>query len=86
MQISDIDVRHLIYSTFAETARPPTVAEVAENFHVSIASIEAAFERLGKDHHIALAPGTYSIWMAHPFSGVPTDFVAEVGGKKYWGN
>jgi DNA-binding transcriptional MocR family regulator len=84
--ISDMDVRHAIYTTFAETTLPPTTAQLSDHFGVSIASIEAAFDRLAADHHIALAPGSYSIWMAHPFSGVPTNFTTQAGGKKYWGN
>ena len=85
-EFSDPDVRHFIYKTFAETTRPPTTIEVADHFNVPIAAVENVFERLASNHHIALAPGTFSIWMAHPFSGLPTNFVADVGGKKYWGN
>jgi hypothetical protein len=86
VKFSDRDVRHFIYQTFAETARPPTTSEAAEYFKTTIARVEASFERLGKAHQIALAPGSYSIWMARPFSGVATNYVAEVGGKRYWGN
>ena len=82
----DRDVRYYIYRTFAETTIPPTTSQVAEHFGVSIASIEDAFARLANSHHIALAPGSYSIWMAHPFSGVPTNYVAAVGSIKYHGN
>lgn len=82
----DRDVRHYIYKTFAETTFPPTTSQVADRFGVSIASIENAFERLANAHHIALAPGSYSIWMAHPFSGVHTNYVAAIGSKKYYGN
>ena len=82
----DRDVRHYIYTTFAETTFPPTTSQVAEHFGVSIASIENAFETLANAHHIALAPGSHSIWMAHPFSGVPTNYVAVIGSKKYHGN
>ena len=82
----DEDVRHYIYTTFAETALPPTTSQVADHFGVSIALIENAFERLANTHQIALAPGSYSIWMAHPFSGVPTNFIAAIGPKKYYGN
>jgi hypothetical protein len=85
-QLSDPDVRHFIYTTFAETSRPPTTGEVAEHFKASIAAVENAFERLANAHHIALAPGSHSIWMAHPFSSIPTNFVAKIGNKKYWGN
>ena len=85
-QPTDLDIRHFVYAFFAETTRPATSGNVADHFKVSIADVEAAFERLAAAHHIALAPGSFSIWMAHPFSGVSTNFIAEVGGKKYWGN
>jgi len=80
------DVRHMIYTAFGETSHPPTVSEIAQHFGTSLSVVESAFESLADAHHIALAPGSYSIWMAHPFSGIPTNFVAEVAGKKYWGN
>ena len=82
----DIDVRHYIYTTFVDIAKPPTTSQVANHLGVSIATVEDSFERLANAHHIALAPGTHSIWMAHPFSGIATNFVAEVAGKTYWGN
>ena len=83
---TDEDVRHFIYTTFAGTSRPPTTGEVADQFNAPIAAIEDAFERLADAHQIALAPGSHSIWMAHPFSGIPTNYVAEVADQKYWGN
>jgi hypothetical protein len=82
----DLDVRYYIYATFAQTSHPPTSQEIANHFKRSNAEIEASLERLASAHHIALAPGSYSIWMAHPFSGLPTNFIAEVGGKEFWGN
>lgn len=82
----DLDVRHFIYATFAQTARPPTIGEVAHQFNTSIAVIEKVFDGLAQAHHIALAPGSHSIWMAHPFSALPTDYVAASDGKRYWGN
>ena len=84
--ISDLDVRHFIYTTFARKSCPPTTHEAADHFDISIAEIETAYERLAKAHHIALAPGSHAIWMAHPFSGLPTNYVAEVEHKRYWGN
>lgn len=84
--VSDLVVRHFIYATFADKSRPPTTLETADHFKVSIAAVEDAYERLAKTHHIALAPGSHSIWMAHPFSSLPTNYVAEVENKRYWGN
>jgi hypothetical protein len=82
----DLDVRYVIYQTFSNTSKPPTSHEIAAYLNVSIADVENAFGRLADAHHIALAPGTSSIWMAHPFSGIPTNFIAEIDGKTYWGN
>mgnify|MGYP002260981813 CR=1 FL=1 len=33
-----------------------------------------------------LIPGTDSVWMAHPFSGVPTDFVVTINGRRWFAN
>lgn len=84
--IDDLDIRHFIYTTFAGTTRPPTTADTASHFNISIAAAEGAYARLAQAHHIALAPGSHLIWMAHPFSGLPTNFIAELENKRYWGN
>jgi hypothetical protein len=83
---SDLDIRHFIYATFAGIARPPTTLETADHFKISIAAVENAYERLASAHHIALAPGSHGVWMAHPFSGLPTNYVTEAGPKRYYGN
>ena len=85
-ETSDLDIRHFIYTTFAGTCRPPTTREAAGHFGISIAAVENAYDRLAAAHHIALAPVSHAIWMAHPFSGLPTNYIAEVEHKKYWGN
>jgi hypothetical protein len=85
-EVSDFDVRHFIYNTFAETSRPPTTLETADHFKIAIAAVESAYERLASAHHIALAPGSHGVWMAHPFSALPTNYVTEIGGRRYWGN
>jgi glucose-6-phosphate isomerase len=84
--VSDLDLRHFIYKTFAETSRPPTTLETADHFKIAIAAVEGAYDRLANAHHIALAPGSHGVWMAHPFSALPTNYVTEIGGRRYWGN
>jgi hypothetical protein len=85
-EASDLEVRHFIYKTFAETSRPPTTLETADHFKITIAAVEGAYERLANAHHIALAPGSHRVWMAHPFSALPTNYVTEIGDRLYWGN
>ena len=83
---TDPEVRHYIYKTLADTSRPPTTADVARHLSVSLSAVENAFDRLAASHQIALAPGSHSIWMAHPFSGLPTNYVTKIGANKYFGN
>ena len=84
--ISDRDVRHFVYTTFVKSSRPPTTADAANHFKVSIAVVERAYENLADAHHFVLAPGSHAIWMAHPFSSLPTNYVTEVENMRYWAN
>ena len=80
----DTEVRYFIYQTFIHMLRPPTTEETAKRFQLPINKIESAFERLAATHDVALAPGSHSIWMAHPFSALPTNYTARIDWKKYY--
>ena len=82
----DKEVRHYIYEAFEEITKPPTTEAVSNFFNITILQTQEAYQRLANAHQIALAPGSHSIWMAHPFSSLPTNFIAEVGSKKYYAN
>ena len=82
----DKEVRHYIYKVFRETARPPTTEDVATYLNRDIFLIEQSFKRLADAHQIALAPGSFSIWMAHPFSALPTNYTVETDSKTYFAN
>ena len=88
MNVDEIDknVRYYIYESFAERGRAPTTVMIAEQFGINIAFAEKSLERLAAEHQIALAPGSHSIWMSHPYSGLPTNYVTRIGGKEYYGN
>jgi len=86
MQETDLDVRYYIYQTIAEHVNPPAVSDIAGHLGLSKAEVQQSLDRLAEAHQVALAPDTHNVWMAHPFSGVKTDFTAKVGHKEYWGN
>ena len=86
MEEVDKNVRYFIYQTFAKTGAPPTPGEITAQFSLSKQQAGQSLERLADAHQIALAPGSHNVWMAHPFSGLKTDFVTWVDGKTYWGN
>jgi hypothetical protein len=75
-----------MYRYFIETGRAPTTAEIAVALNHDAADVEQAIADLADAHTIVLAPGSRSIWMAHPFSAVPTLYPVVSGGTSYWAN
>jgi hypothetical protein len=80
------DVRRHIYRVMAATGCAPGVSETAGALGRSIEEIEAAYAQLNADHAIVLHPGTLNIWMAMPFSNVPTPFRVIVKAREYFAN
>lgn len=82
----DEQVRWRVYQAFERTARPPTLTELATGLGVNLFAVEEALTRLHRAHAIVLAPGSHHVWMAHPFSAVPTAYPVELDGRRYWAN
>ena len=82
----DRDVRLAVYRKVVEEGRPPTAPEIAGGLGVSTPDVEASLGRLADGHVLVLAPGTPYIWMANPFSAIPTHFEVLVGNRQYFGN
>jgi hypothetical protein len=87
-QIDDLDwsVRTAVYAFLTEQTRPPTVDEAAALLGMPRARAALAYRRLNQRHAFFLEPGTLSIRMAHPFSGIPTAFKVAANGRSYWAN
>ncbi len=83
---SDVEVRAQVYRLYLELARAPVAAEVADALSMTQAAVEDAFARLAADHLLVLAPGTPYIWMANPFSALPTAYAVETDGRQWFGN
>jgi DNA-binding transcriptional MocR family regulator len=81
----DTEIRLHIYRRFAEEGRPPSVDQAAEALDASPADVEAAYRRLAEGRVIVLEPGTADIWMANPFSAVPTSFRVQASDRWWWG-
>jgi len=86
MADGDNDVRVEIYRHFAEIGSAPTHVDIAHELDLEPAEVEGSYRRLADDHVIVLAPGSPYIWMANPFSAVPTPFAVQSGDQRWWGN
>ena len=82
----DREVRLAIYRTIVDEGRPPTAPELAGSLGVAASDVEDAYRRLADGHAIVLAPGTPYVWMANPFSAIPTPFEVTVGERRHFGN
>jgi hypothetical protein len=82
----DRQVRAQIYRHLAAGAPGPTADELAETRGWPAEEVAEAMHRLEQEHQIALVPGETRVWMAHPFSGVPTGYEAVIGERTWFAN
>lgn len=81
----DSSLRVLIYDEIVRTAEAPTVATLARLVSAPLDDIRASLRRMHEGHMLVLQP-TGEILMANPFSAVPTPFITEVEGRRWFGN
>jgi hypothetical protein len=82
----DAVVRSHVYRVFVGDGRAPSVEDLAAALDASADDVAAALQRLQQNHALVLAPGTPNVWMAHPFSAVPTPYRVRFDGRRYWAN
>lgn len=79
-------VRAAVIQSLRDTSRAPSTDELARSLDASPGEISGALRSLENSHRLALRPRTDDVWMAHPFSAVPTDFVVTIGERRWFAN
>jgi len=79
-------VRAAIMTSFRETSQAPSVEVLAVRLGASPLAVSAALHALAAEHALVLQPGSDAIWMAHPFSGIDTDFLVTIAGRHWFAN
>ncbi|MEA2723849.1 MAG: hypothetical protein QOH59_1620 [Gemmatimonadales bacterium] len=82
----DSQVRLSVYHHFVRSGLAPTTRDVGEELGAPPAAIADSFERLAAAHVLVLDPVTRSLWMAMPFSAVPTAFRVRSSTGEWWAN
>jgi hypothetical protein len=82
----DRDVRLALFGLFVELGRAPGPEEVAARASVTVEDVRASYERLNDQRVIVLEPSSRDVWMANPFSAIPTPFQARIGERSWFGN
>ena len=79
-------MRASVIHSLRDTSRVPPTAAIAASLGESESAVSAALRALADEHRLVLIPGTDSVWMAHPFSAVATDFVVTIGDRQWFAN
>lgn len=79
-------LHHTILKSIIDKGFAPDVAELAAMLDVSPEDVTTALDALQAYHGIVLHPNSAKIWVIHPFSLAPTNFVVRTQDKEWWGN
>ena len=82
----DREVRLSVYRHFVRTGQAPSLRETSADVGSSGTDVAASLDRLDASHVLVLHPTTRELWMAMPFSAVPTDFRVTSGDRAWWAN
>jgi hypothetical protein len=75
----------VVMERFAALLRAPTHEELAIAAGIDVTEVPARLREL-HDQRLLVLGDHGEIWMAAPFSGVPTGYVAVVNGRRHFGN
>lgn len=79
-------VRASVIQSLRDTSRVPPKATIAASLGANESAVSSALHSLADEHRLVLVPGTDTVWMAHPFSGVATDFSVAIGDRQWFAN
>ena len=75
MDAFERQVRASVIQTLRDTGEAPSAAAVAQMLGDDTSRVSTALRSLADEHRLVLVPGTDRVMMAHPFSGIASDFV-----------
>src|SRR5215216_830187 len=85
-QLSNSILHYTVIKFIVDKGYGPEINELAELLGASEDEVAGALERLQEDHGLVLHPDGSKIWVAHPFSLAPTNFLVRCGDREWWGN
>ena len=88
MDSSELDgqVRLVVYRYFVRRGSAPSLGDIGAELGMPPVEVTASLERLAAAHVLVLDPATRGIWMAMPFSAVPTAFRVRTPEGEWWAN
>jgi len=85
LSTTDLAVRSAVYARCA-AGDVPSASEVAADLAMDVDAVIECYERLAAAHVLVLEPDSREVWMAMPFSAVPTAFRVDGLGRQWFAN
>jgi hypothetical protein len=82
----DDRLRLFVYEHLVEHGRAPARADVAGTLGAPVSKVEQSFRRLADEHVFVLHLDEGEVWMAMPFSALPTSFRVRSKERSWWAN
>jgi hypothetical protein len=79
------EVRAKVYEMFLKGIHRVDASALVSQLDLGRDEIRIALEELAGEHRIALTSDG-RVWMAHPFSGVPTPYLSVIGDRHWYAN
>lgn len=86
MDAFERQVRATVIQMLRDTGEAPKAAGIGGTLGVEESRVSAALRVLADEHRLVLVPGTDRVMMAHPFSGIASDFLVTIGGRTWFAN
>ena len=84
--VNNSSLHHAILTFLIEHGFVPDVNELSTMLKASQADVIVGLQRLQDDHGVVLHPNSSKVWVIHPFSTAPTNFVVRTSNREWWGN
>lgn len=86
MELNNSTLHHVIIDILLTRGWAPSAEELTERFGVSREEMRRAMNSLAEYHGVVTHPGSDEIWVVHPFSTAPTNFLVRSGELDWWGS
>ena len=86
MELTNSTLHYNLVRSVIDKGYAPTQDELAHMFRCPRKRITNRLEELAADHGVVLHPKSHEVWVIHPFSLAPTNFLVKAGNREWWGN
>lgn len=84
--LSKSTLHHIILKHIIDKGFAPDIPTLSEIFKTDVSEVEKELYALQEYHGVVLQPNEPKVWVIHPFSLAPTNFLVKSSKGLWWGN